>query len=129
MDKKVTTAGSLKVGNYVIIDNIACIVKRIDTSRPGKHGHAKCRIESTGIIDKQKRIQVYPAHDKVEIPIITKKNAQVLSLMEDLATVMDSESYETFDLKVPEELKGKVKEGNEIVYWVILNDKIMKQVK
>ena len=42
---------------------------------------------------------------------------------------MDAENYETFDLKIPEELKGQVAEGANVLYWVILNDKVMKQVK
>ena len=38
-------------------------------------------------------------------------------------------SDETFDLKIPEELKGQVAEGSNVMYWIILNDKVMKQVK
>ena len=42
---------------------------------------------------------------------------------------MDMESYETFDLDIPDELKSEVKEGSEILYWIIVDDKVMKQVK
>lgn len=129
MDKKVTNVGSLKVGNYVILDGVACIVKSVQTSKPGKHGHAKCRIEAVSMIDGQKKIQVFPAHDRIEVPIIAKKNAQVLSIHGDLANVMDMDSYETFDLEIPDELKDKAKEGSQIIYWVILNKKVMKQIK
>ena len=41
---------------------------------------------------------------------------------------MDLKTFETFDLEIPEELKGDVKEGVNIIYWIILNDKVMKQV-
>ncbi|MFH1209380.1 MAG: translation initiation factor IF-5A [archaeon] len=129
MDKKQTTVGSLKVGNYVIIDDIACIVKSIQISRPGKHGHAKSRVEAVGIIDDQKKIIVSPSHDKIDVPIIIKKNAQILSINNDVANVMDSETFETFDLKIPDDLKDKVKENSEIVYWIILNDKVMMSLK
>ena len=129
MDKKVVEAGSLKIGGYVIVDNYACTVKSIDISKPGKHGSTKCRIEAMGMIDNQKRVFIMPAHDKVEVPIIEKKNAQVLSIHDDIANVMDSESYETFDLKIPEELKDKVAEGKEVLYWIVLNDKVMKEVR
>ena len=70
-----------------------------------------------------------PGHDNVDVPIVEKKSAQVLSVQENTANVMDSETYETFDLKIPEELKGEVVEGVNVMYWVILNDKVMKQVK
>ena len=128
-EKKSSNVGSLKPGNYVILDDIACTVKSVQTSRPGKHGHAKCRIEAVGMIDGQKKIIVAPAHDKIDVPIVIKKTAQVLSINNDVANVMDSESYGTFDLKVPDDLKDKVTEGSQIVYWIILNQKIMKQLK
>ena len=128
-DKKQSNVGSLKKGNYVIIDGVACTVKDIQTSRPGKHGHAKCRIEAVAIMGDQKKIFLAPAHDRIEVPIITKHSAQVLSINNDIANVMDMESYENFDLKIPNEIKSQVQEGKEVVYWKILGEKIMKQVK
>jgi len=92
---------SLKPGRYVIIDGVACRVNKIDTSRPGKHGHAKCRVDTTGLINGEKKVVVLPGHDKIESPVIEKKTAQVLSIHEDTASVMDEENFETFDLKIP----------------------------
>ena len=70
-----------------------------------------------------------PGHEKIEVPIIEKKNGQLLSITNNMANVMDSETFETFDLEIPEELKGECVEGCNILYWVILNDRVMKQVK
>jgi translation elongation factor P/translation initiation factor 5A len=42
---------------------------------------------------------------------------------------MDSETYETFDLAIPEEMKDEVVEGSTILFWQILEDRVMKQVK
>ena len=128
-ETKLTNVGSLKPGNYVIMDGAACIVKSIQISKTGKHGHAKARIEAVGIVDENKRIEVHPTHDNIQVPIIEKKNAQVLSIKGDLANVMDLETYETFDLKIPDELKEQVKEGSMVVYWIIMDDKALKQVK
>jgi len=129
MTTKVTSVGSLQKGSYVILEGAACRVFDVQVSRPGKHGHAKVRLTAVGLVDEKKRIIVMPGHDSVEVPIIEKKSAQVLSLHDDVANVMDSESYETFDLKIPEDLKGQVVEGANVMYWVILEDKVMKQVK
>lgn len=126
---KLSSVGSLQKGSYVVIDDTACKVSDKQTSRPGKHGHAKVRLEAVGIIDGKKRALVMPGHDNVEVPIIEKKTAQVLSINGDAANVMDSETYETFDLAIPEELKGQVVEGGSILYWLVLTDKVMKQVK
>ncbi len=129
MDKKVTNAGSLKAGNYVIFDGAPCVVKNIDLSKTGKHGSMKCRIEAIGLIDNQKRIKIYPSSDRVEVPILEKKDAQVLSVHENIANVMDLESFETFDIDIPEELKNQVNEGNQVIYWTVMDKKILKQVK
>jgi len=120
--------GSLQKGNYIIIDGAACVVSTTQTSRPGKHGHAKVRMQAIGMIDGRKREIVMPGHDKVEVPIIGKKNAQVLSINGNHANVMDMETYETFDLLIADELKGKVHEGDTVLYWEILNEKVMKQI-
>ncbi len=129
MTTKHVDVGSLKKGNYVVLEGAACIVTDTQVSRPGKHGHAKVRLTATGIVDDKKRVAVMPGHDKLEAPIIEKKTAQVLSVTGGTANVMDNETYETFDLKIPEELKGSVVEGANILYWIILSDKVMKQVQ
>lgn len=121
--------GSLKKGSTVVIEGAACRVSDISVSRPGKHGHAKVRLQAVGLIDDKKREIIKPGHDNVEVPIIDKRSAQVLSVSGDSANVMDMESYETFDLKIPEELKGQVAENTEVLYWEILGTKVMKQVK
>jgi translation initiation factor 5A len=123
------SVATLSKGNYVIIDGVASIVSDTSTSRPGKHGHAKVRLVAVGMIDGKKRELVMPGHDNIDVPIIEKKIAQVLSIHDTTANVMDAETFETFDLKIPEELQGVVVEGNNIQYWVILNDKVMKAIK
>ena len=125
---KFASVGSLQKGNYVVIEGAACRVVDTQTSRPGKHGHAKVRLAGRGLIDEKKRVIVLPGHDNIDVPIVEKKNAQVLSISGDSANVMDAENYETFDLAIPEELKADIAEGAQIVYWEILNDKVMKQV-
>ena len=129
MVTKITSVGSLQKGSYVILDGSACRVFDMQVSRPGKHGHAKVRLTAVGLVDGKKRIVVMPGHDNVEVPIIEKKSAQILSMQGDVANVMDSETYETFDLKIPEDLKSQVTEGANVMYWIILEDKVMKQVK
>jgi len=129
MTTKMASVGGLQKGNYVVLEGAACRVVDTQVSRPGKHGHAKVRLTAVGLVDGKKRVVVMPGHDNIEVPIVEKKTAQVLSVQNDVANVMDSETYETFDLKIPEELKGQVTEGCNVLYWIILNDKVMKQVK
>ncbi len=128
-DIKHKNAGSLQKGNYVVMDGVACIVSDVSISRPGKHGHAKVNFSGVGLLDGKKRNMVLPGSDNVEIPIIDKRNAQVLSVHGDSCNVMDSETFESFDLGIPQELSGDVKEGVTVLYWVILGERVMKQVK
>jgi len=125
---KKKSVGSLQKGHYIVIDGAACTVTGTQTSRPGKHGHAKVRLQAIGLLDDKKREVVMPGHDEVDVPVIEKKNAQVLSVHGTHCNVMDSETYETFDLTIPPELQSEVVEGAVVLYWEILNDRVLKQV-
>ena len=127
-DIKMVSAGSLKKGSYLVVDGAACTVVDTQTSRPGKHGHAKVRILAVGMIDGKKREAVMPGHDSIEVPMIDKRNATVLSITGTKANVMDAETYETFDMDIPEDIQ-ELTAGNTVLYWVVLNDKVMKQIK
>jgi translation initiation factor 5A len=126
---KNTHAMSLKKGSYVIIDGAACKVTDTSVSRPGKHGHAKVRVVGSGILDGKRREMVSPGHDNVQVPLIEKRTAQVLSIAGKTANVMDAESYETFDMDIPSDVRGDLVEGCNVLYWVITGTKVMKQVK
>ena len=128
MEKKLATMGDLKTGSYVLIDGIPCKVVSVSKSKPGKHGAAKIRIEATGLIDERRRSIVQSSDGRVDVPIIEKKNAQVISIAEDKANVMDIESYETFEMEIPDEFKGKMHEGSTVLYWD-MGVKIIKGIK
>ena len=129
MTTKMVTANNVQKGSFVILEGAACRVVDVEISKPGKHGHSKVRISAVGLVDDKKRVVVMPGHDNIEVPIIEKRTAQILSVHGDTINVMDSETYETFDLKIPEEFKGQVVEGASVLYWVIMNEKVIKQVK
>ncbi len=106
----------LREGGYIVIDDEPCEIVSISVSKPGKHGAAKARIDAIGIFDGQKRSIVQPVTAKVYIPIVERKRAQVISVSGDVAQLMDLETYETFELTIPEELKDRIQPGEEVVY-------------
>ena len=126
-DKKQSTVGSLKKGNYVIIDEVACTVRDVQTSRPGKHGHAKCRIEAAHMVTGNKKVFVTPGHERFEVPMVNKNKAQILSIAGDVASVMDLTSFETIDVSIPEDLKGQLSENENVEYWEIEDTLILKR--
>jgi translation initiation factor 5A len=128
-ETKLVSVGTLKKGDTIVIEGVACKISDMATSRPGKHGHAKINMMASGLIDGKKRQLTIPGHDKVEVPIIEKRTAQVLSISGNTANVMDMETYETFDMEIPPELQTECGEGKEVLYWTIMGSKVMKQVK
>lgn len=126
MEVRFTTATSLRKGSYIVIDDKPCVVKSIDISKTGKHGHAKARIEAVGLIDGQKRIIVRPGHENIPVPIIEKKRAQVLSVNEH-ANIMDMETYETLSAEIDEEIRNKIEEGKQVEYWKIAGKYVIKR--
>ena len=121
--KQLAEVRTLKVNRYMIIDDEPCKILSISTSKPGKHGEAKARIEAVGIFDEQKRSVVHPVKHKVHVPIIDKRNAQILALMGDQVQLMDLETYETFEMPITDDYKGKLEPGKEVLYLVALGRK------
>ena len=65
--KELSEIRNLKVNRYIIIDDEPCKIVSISTSKPGKHGEAKARIEAIGVFDGQKRSIVKPVKHKVHV--------------------------------------------------------------
>jgi translation initiation factor 5A len=126
--KQLAEVRTLRVNRYMIIDEEPCKIMSISTSKPGKHGEAKARIEAIGIFDKQKRSVVHPVKHKVHVPMIDKRNAQVLALMGVNVQLMDLETYETFEMSIPDEFKGQLQPGKEISYLEALGRKKITRV-
>ena len=130
-DIKLTHAGGLKPGSYVLIEGSPCIVKDTQTSRPGKHGHAKVRVKATDIFTGSTKEIVKPGHDSVEVPIIYKKNGQVLSIVGENIEMMDMENFETIsaDMKlVDEEIKDSIAAGQTVLFWQVMGKIMIKQI-
>lgn len=119
----------LKPGSFVIIDDTPCRVEKIQVSTSGKHGAAKVRIEAMGLLDNRRRSMIAPSHEEVSVPIILKKQAQVLAIVGNKAQLMDLTTYETIELDIPDEVKDKVQPGGEIAYFEVMGIRTLKQLK
>ncbi len=126
--KEMAEVRTLKVNRYMIIDNEPCKIVSISTSKPGKHGEAKARIDAIGVFDGQKRSVVHPVKHKVQVPLIDKRTAQVLAIMGETVQLMDMETYETFEMPIPDEFKGQLEPGKEISYLEALGRKKITRV-
>ncbi|MCD4770845.1 translation initiation factor IF-5A [archaeon] len=126
MVARVIDATEMRVNTFLLIDGSAFQVKKMDISKTGKHGHSKVRFEAVNIFTGKKKVQVVPGHDKFEVPMIDKRNGQVLSVHGNMASIMDSESFENLDLEIGEGVEGIV-EGGNVEYWDVEGEKLLKR--
>lgn len=112
-EKELADAKDLKEGRYILIDNIPCRIVNIDKSKSGKHGAAKLRITAMGVFDNQKKVMLSPGDSTIEVPVIERKTVQIMSVAGSEIKVMDSQTYEMYDLSVPEEFLSQVAPGKE----------------
>jgi len=126
-----TTAiiNKLKQRGFILIDDAPCRVEKVQISSSGKHGHAKVRVDAIGILDGRRRSVVKSSGKTVDVPIINRGLAQVLAIVGDNAQLMDMQTYEVFELPIPEELKDTIQAGTEISYFEVVGIKTLKQIK
>lgn len=123
---KIIEATQAKIGTNIIVDGVPCVIKSMDVSKTGKHGHAKVRIEAVGIINGQKKVFVVPGHERMEVPMVDKRKGQVLSVGDNVS-IMDLENFETLEVACPEEIKSELQENSNVEYWDIEGEKIIKR--
>ena len=114
MAKEQKQVRELQEGSYVMIEDAACKIDGYSTAKPGKHGSAKARVEARGVFDGKKRSLSQPVDAKIWVPIIERKGGQVVSVSGDDAQVMDLDTYETFTMRIPEDVS--MEPDDEIEY-------------
>ncbi len=125
---KLIDATQAKAGTTILIEGEPYTVKSNDISKTGKHGASKCRIEAVGIFNEKKKVIAVNGGERFEVPLVEKHRAQVLSVSEKIASVMDLESYETIDLVFMEELKGSLAPEKQVEYWDIEGKKVIMRI-
>jgi translation initiation factor 5A len=120
---------TLKEGKLLMLEGEPCKVLDVNISASGKHGAAKVRLDVVGIFSGRKQSIVKPADTEMEVPIVEKKTAQVVAITPPTVQLMDMETYETFESPMPEELKDKLQQGAEVMYWIIEGRKMLVSVR
>ncbi len=115
METKFSKAGQIKPGGYLVVDGVPSRVLSVEKSKPGRHGAAKARIVSVGVFDNKKREITRPVGADVEIPILDKSTAQIVADLGESFQLMDLQTYETFDIKKPEDVEN-LETGAEVEY-------------
>ncbi len=128
VEKVFAVAKELKEGKYVLVDDIPCRIVNIESSKPGKHGAAKMRITAIAVFTGQKKTLLTPGDADVEVPIIERKSVQIMSVSGNTVQVMDKQSYEIYDIEIPEELSGKAEAGKEAEIMEAMGKRKMERI-
>ncbi len=122
MSVNYATLGELKKGSYIVIDGEPCRIVEITKAKTGKHGSAKAHVVAIGVFSGQKKTLVAPVDTRVQVPVIEKRIGQVLAVIGDTVQLMDMETYDTFEVEMPddEQLRAKIEPGVTVEYWLIM---------
>ncbi|MCS7098721.1 MAG: translation initiation factor IF-5A [Sulfolobales archaeon] len=124
--------GELREGSYIVIDGEPCRIVEITKAKTGKHGSAKAHVVAIGIFSGSRKTLVAPVDQRVEVPIVVKKAAQVIATLGGRVQLMDLETYETFEVELPSEgsIASRIRNGSEVEYWEVMGTrKIMRVLK
>jgi len=123
--------GDLKVGNYIIIDNEPCKVVEITKAKTGKHGSAKAHVVAIGLFSGSKKTLTAPVSQRVAMPIIEKRVAQVIADLGNALQIMDLETYETFEVEKPSDpdLLARIAPGKEVEYWEVMGKRMIVRTR
>jgi len=115
----------------MMIDDEPCRVISMDKSKPGKHGAAKANIIAVGFFDNRKRNVIMPADRMVDVPVIDKRSATVIADTGEHYTLMDSDTYETYEVSKPtdDEVASKIELNSSVEVWDVMGKKVITRVK
>jgi translation initiation factor 5A len=79
-----------------------------------------------GVFDSKPHPFVGPVSTKVDVPLIDKRNGQIISKQGGTLQIMDLETFETFETTaIEEEIKDRIAQGEvqgrDVEYWKVLD--------
>tara|TARA_B100000767_G_C19680915_1_gene499548 strand:- start:292 stop:678 length:387 start_codon:yes stop_codon:yes gene_type:complete len=106
---------TLKVGRYCCVDDRAYKINSISTSKPGKHGSAKARIELVDIFTGAKISHVGSVSSSINVPLIEKGTALVTHVQGAEVHAMNMRDHSMMILPLEEEMDI---EGGKEIMWM-----------
>lgn len=98
---------TLKKGSHLLIKGRPCKVDSISTSKPGKHGSAKCHIVAIDIFTGKKMEEISPAHATLHAPYVKRKEYSLFNIDDGFMEGMDNNDVMKDDIRVPDNDLGE----------------------
>lgn len=67
-DVSIVEAGTLRKGGHIVINEVACRIKELSTSKTGKHGHSKVKIVAIDCTTGKRVDTFFPSSEKQTVP-------------------------------------------------------------
>ena len=125
-----TQSSSLRVGGYIMIQQYPCKIINMTTNKTGKHGSAKVHFTGIDIFTEQKHDFMTSSTKNVDVPIVERKDYQLIDIDGDVVTYLNDKGESNCDLRMPdfcesdyklsEELREKF-ESDEEIYITVLS--------
>ena len=110
---------TLKVGRFCVVEDEAYKILAISTSKPGKHGSAKARLDLVSLFSTNKRNFSATVSDKIHVPMIEKGTAVVTHIEGDEVHAMNLRDHSMMILPMEEGLN--IEPGKEIMWMEALD--------
>ena len=110
---------TLKVGRYCVVEDEAYKILAISTSKPGKHGSAKARLDLVSLFSTNKRNYSATVSDKIHVPMIEKGTAVVTHIEGDEVHAMNMRDHSMMILPMEEGMN--IEPGKEIMWMEALD--------
>ncbi|KOS21445.1 Eukaryotic translation initiation factor 5A-2 [Escovopsis weberi] len=105
---------ALRKNGHVVIKGRPCKIVDMSTSKTGKHGHAKVHLVAIDIFTNKKYEDLCPSTHNMDVPVVTRKEYPLIHIEDGYLILMNEDSSEKADVKVPEgELGRQIEEGFE----------------
>lgn len=110
---------TLKVGRFCVVEDEAYKILAISTSKPGKHGSAKARLDLVSLFSTNKRNYSATVSDKIHVPMIEKGTAVVTHIEGDEVHAMNMRDHSMMILPMEEGMN--IEPGKEIMWMEALD--------
>ncbi|CAN9502478.1 unnamed protein product [Ophioblennius macclurei] len=115
---------ALRKNGFVVLKGHPCKIVEMSTSKTGKHGHAKVHLTGLDIFTQKKYEDICPSTHNMDVPNVTRKDYQMVDIVDGFLTLMSEGGDVREDLKLPEgelgkEIAKKAEKGEDFMVSVL----------
>ncbi|KAI5292638.1 Eukaryotic translation initiation factor 5A [Ascosphaera acerosa] len=94
---------ALRKNGFVVIKGRPCKIVEMSTSKTGKHGHAKVHLVALDVFTGKKMEDLCPSTHNMEVPVVTRREYQLLDITDDgFLSLMSDDGSTKDDVRLPE---------------------------